>query len=136
LPVQITEYKISLGYLLFGVLYGGVIEELMLRLFFMSLIVFILWKIFARSKDRENIPNIIYVVAIFIATLGFAAGHLPITAQMFGLSTPIIIRCFLLNGVAGLGYGYLYWKKGLPYAICAHMLTHAFMQLVFYPMLL
>ena len=133
LPVQTTAYKFSLGYLILGVLYGGVIEELMLRLFFMSLIVFILWKIFARSKDRENIPNIIYVVAIFIATLGFAAVHLPITSQTIGLSTPIIARCFILNGIGGIVYGYLYWKKGLPYAICAHMLTHVFMQLVFLP---
>jgi len=53
--------------------------------------------------------------------------------NLIGLSTPIIIRSFILNGIGGIGFGYLYWKKGLSYAILAHMLTHVFMQLVFMP---
>lgn len=135
LPVQIESYVFSPIYFMASVLYGGVVEELMLRLFIMSLLVLILWKLFARSKDKSAIPNWIYMMAIFLAAILFAAGHLPATAQLLGLSTPIMIRVFVLNGVAGLGYGYLYWKKGLSYSIYAHMITHVFMQVIFMPIL-
>lgn len=135
LPTPTSDYVFSPLYLMTGLLYGGVIEELMLRLFVMSLIVLILWKLFARSKDHTAIPNWIYITAIFIAAILFAAGHLPATAQLLGLSTPILIRAFVLNGIGGLGLGYLYWKNGLSYSIYAHMIAHVFMQVVFMPLL-
>lgn len=116
-------------------LYGGVVEELMLRLLLMSLLVLLLWKLFAKSKEKSHIPNWIYVTAILLAAIIFAAGHLPATARLLGLSTPIVIRNFLLNGAGGVGFGFLYWKKGLSYAICAHMLTHIFSQIIFLPIL-
>lgn len=131
LPKQTQTYALSPLYFISSVLYGGVVEELMLRLLIMSLIVLIIWKLFAKSKDSSAIPNWIYITSIFLAAIMFAAGHLPATAQLLGLSTPILIRCFLLNGVGGIGFGYLYWKKGLSYAICAHMLTHVFNQFIF-----
>lgn len=133
LPSEMTTYVFSPLYLMVGILYGGIIEEILLRLFVMSLVVLILWKLFARSNDHLNIPNWIYIMAIIVATTLFAAGHIPVTAQTLGLSTPILIRCFVLNGIGGLGFGYLYWKKGLIYAMCAHATTHIFMQLVFMP---
>ncbi|MEG0371967.1 MAG: CPBP family intramembrane glutamic endopeptidase, partial [Clostridium sp.] len=135
LPPKIEAYTFLPTYFIGSILYGGVVEEVMLRLFVMSLIVLILWKIFARSRNNSTIPNLIYITAIFISAILFAAGHLPVTAQTLGLSTPILIRCFLLNGIGGIGFGYLYWKRGLSYAIYAHMITHIFMQLVFMPIL-
>ncbi|MGH4141161.1 CPBP family intramembrane glutamic endopeptidase [Clostridium sp.] len=131
LPKQIEMYTISPLYFISSILYGGVVEELMLRLLVMSLIILILWKLFAKSKDKLDIPNWIYITGIFLAAILFAAGHLPATARLLGLSTPILIRNFLLNGVGGIGFGYLYWKKGLAYAICAHILTHIFIQIIF-----
>jgi len=136
LPGSITsDYSFSPIYLLTGILYGGIIEELLLRLFVMSLLVLIFWKLFARAKDKSEIPVWIYVTAIVLSSLLFAAGHLPNTAQTIGLSVPIIIRCFILNGIGGLGFGYLYWKKGLVYSMCAHASTHIFMQVIFMPLL-
>lgn len=135
LTSQVTSYEFSPTYLVTGILYGGIVEELLLRLLVMSLLVLILWKLFARSKDNSFIPNWIYITAIVLAATLFAAGHLPITAQMFGLSTPIVIRCFILNGLGGIGFGYLYWKKGLAYSMYAHAATHVFMQVVFMPIL-
>lgn len=135
LTAQATPYAFSATYLLTGILYGGIVEELLLRLFVMSLFVLILWKLFARSKSKESIPNGIYLAAIVLAAALFAAGHLPITAQMFGLSAPIVIRCFVLNGLGGMGFGYLYWKKGLAYSMCAHAATHFFMQVILMPIL-
>jgi len=135
LPSQVTQYVFSPIYFMVGILYGGIVEELMLRLLVMSLLVLLLWKLFARSKESDTIPDWIYITAAVIAATIFAAGHLPITAQTIGLSAPILIRCFVLNGLGGIGFGYLYWKKGLAYSMYAHAATHVFMQVIFMPIL-
>ena len=104
-------------------LYGGVTEEIMMRLFLMSLLALIGWKLFFRGE--EQVPVKVLIAANIIAALAFAAGHLPGTAQMFGELTPmLLLRCFLLNGAAGLIFGRFYRKYGIQYAILAHMLFH------------
>ncbi len=131
---QVQAYSFSTTYFFSSILYGGIVEELMLRLFLMSLFVLLIKKLFIKSNQSLSLPAWVYITAIILAALLFAAGHLPATAQLLGLSTPIVIRAFVLNGVAGLGFGYLYWKKGLSYAILAHMLVHIFNQLIFLPL--
>lgn len=135
LPSTITEYEFSATYLISGILYGGIIEEILLRLFAMSLLVLILWKVFAKTKDYLKIPNWIYITAIILSTTLFAVGHLPLTIQTLGISEPILIRCFVLNGIGGIGFGYLYWKNGLAYSMYAHAATHIFIQVIFMPIL-
>ena len=103
-----------------GLLVGGIIEEVMMRLFFMSLVVFIIFKIL----KKKEIPTKVYVIANIIAALLFAAGHLPSTATMTTLTPIIIIRCFLFNGCLGLAFGYLYRKYGIGYAMISHGLCH------------
>ena len=103
-----------------GLLVGGIIEEVMMRLFFMSLVVFIIFKIL----KKKEIPTKVYVIANIIAALLFAAGHLPSTATMTALTPIIIIRCFLFNGCLGLAFGYLYRKYGIGYAMISHGLCH------------
>jgi len=106
-------------------LYGGVIEEVMLRLFFMSLIAFILWKIFARGYDKDDIPAWVFITANIVAAALFAAGHLPATLAIFGELSPLLLfRCFLLNGGFGLIFGWLYRKYGILYAMISHVLFH------------
>ncbi|WP_052129903.1 CPBP family intramembrane glutamic endopeptidase [Ureibacillus sinduriensis] len=123
----------SLMGLLAGIFYGGVFEEIMLRLFFMSLLVWILMKLFKR--DEKKLPNYYYWISILIASIVFAAGHLPATNMLFGeLSFVLIVRCFVLNGIGGIFFGYLYWKKGFEYAVIAHMFTHISLQLLFNPL--
>lgn len=127
-----SEPQFSLLGLIAGVLYGGVFEEILLRLFFMSLLVWIFMKIFKANKD--TISNRYFWIAIFISSLIFAAGHLPATQMFFGeLTTILIVRSFLLNGIGGVVFGYLYWKKGFEYAILAHMFAHISMQLIYIP---
>lgn len=106
-----------------SVLYGGVVEELMLRLFFMSLIAWLGWKLFFRKA--ETAPAGVIIAANVIAALLFAAGHLPATQMLFGELTPLILlRCFLLNGGFGLVFGRLYRKYGIQYAMLNHALAH------------
>lgn len=105
-----------------GLLVGGIIEEVMMRLFFMSLIVFISSKLF--YKNKKEIPTLIFVIANVLSALLFAAGHLPSTATMTTLTPLILIRCFLFNGGLGLCFGYLYRKYGIGYAMISHGLCH------------
>ena len=120
--------KPTIPYLIASVMYGGVIEEVMLRLFWMSLVAFVLWKVFDRKNERPSTS--ILVTANIIAALLFAAGHLPATAAMLGLSPMIVFRCFLLNGGMGLMFGWLYRKYGLRYAMIAHACCHIVSKLI------
>ena len=95
---------------------------------------FVSRKVFARRSLASEIPNWIYITGIFIAAMVFAAGHLPATKVIFGLSTPIVIRCFLLNGVGGLVFGYFYWEKGFTMAIASHITVHLFRIFIFMPL--
>lgn len=96
--------------------YGGIAEEVIMRLFLMSLLVFILMKIF-RKKDSN--PIIIWVSIIAISII-FGLGHLPITASVVSITPMVIFRAIILNGIGGVIFGWLYWKKGLESAIIAH----------------
>ena len=125
----IYQGKPSFSYWMASVLYGGVIEEILLRLFMMSILAFLAWKIFFR---REVTPPVgVIIAANILATLLFAAGHLPSTMQMFGEITPmILLRCFLLNGAGGLVFGYLYRKYGIQYSMMAHAGAHIVWKII------
>ena len=120
--------KPTVVYIIGAILYGGVIEEVMLRLFLMTVIAFVLWKLFARKEEKPTLA--ILVASNIIATLLFAAGHLPATFMMIGNSPLILFRCFLLNGGFGLLFGYLYRKHGLRYSMLAHAGCHIVSKLI------
>lgn len=120
--------KPTIPYVIATVTYGAVIEEVMLRLFLMSLIAFIIHKIFCKKKEMPNDKTLI--VANIIAAILFAAGHLPATLIMIGNSPMIIFRCFLLNGALGLLFGRLYRKYGLRYSMIAHGGCHVISKLI------
>ena len=120
--------KPSIPYMIGSVLYGGVIEEVMLCLFWMTLVAFLLWKLFAKNEEKPTVG--ILMIANVVAAILFAAGHLPATFMMIGSSPLIIARCFLLNGGFGLLFGYLYRKHGLRYAMLAHGGCHIVSKLI------
>jgi len=126
--VQVGLQPISIAA---SVLYGGVVEELLLRLFVMSLLVFLLGKLFCRKQAA--LPDWCYGAANWMAAILFAAGHLPATMTTFGALTPLLlVRCFLLNGGFGLAFGWLYRKYGLVYAMISHMTVHLVSKLLWF----
>jgi hypothetical protein len=129
-PVIAQSYAVkpTVSYLVAAALYGGVIEEVMLRLFFMSLITFILFKLFGKKSEKPS--TTIVVSANVVAALLFAASHLPATAATMGLTPMIVFRCFLLNGTFGLLFGRLYRKHGLRYAMLGHAGAHFISKLI------
>jgi hypothetical protein len=86
LPPAIERWK---GFL--ASFYGGIGEEIQLRLFLMTL-----------------------------ATFAFGAGHLPAAAGVWLLDAVVIARTLLLNGIAGIACGWLFYRHGLEHAIVAH----------------
>lgn len=114
---------------LLAMFYGGITEELMVRLFGMTLIVWLL--ALMMRKQADQIPAAVYYIAMFLAAILFGLGHLPATSQLFGALTPLLItRALLLNGILGIWFGYLYFRKGLEYAIVAHMSADLFLHVL------
>jgi membrane protease YdiL (CAAX protease family) len=101
--------------------YGGVVEELLMRLFFVSLFAWLIGKIFGVKEVSRN--SIIMWAAIVLAAVLFGLGHLPATATITQITPVVVARAILLNGIGGLVFGWLYWKKGLEYSIVAHFTT-------------
>lgn len=95
--------------------HGGIGEELLLRLFLMTLIV---WA-GARLRRRAARPHL-YWFAIVLAALLFGAGHLPAATAVWPLTAMVVFRTLLLNAVAGVAFGWLYWRRGLEASMCAH----------------
>lgn len=98
--------------------YGGVYEELLTRLFLLSLVAWI-----ANRSWRKPVPklsNSAFWFANIFAALLFGLGHLP-SASLFMKITPLVVVAALtLNGIAGIAFGYLFRKHGLESAIIAH----------------
>lgn len=120
--------KPTIPYLLATVTYGAVIEEVMLRLFMMSLVAFVLHLLFECKRDGVSVA--VLVAANVVSALLFAVGHLPANDMMFGLTPMIVFRCILLNGVFGLAFGWLYRRFGLRYAMIAHGGCHVISKLI------
>lgn len=133
IPEVAADYEkgISAAYFISSLTYGAVIEEVLLRWFFMGIIALILVMIFARKKDKAEIPAWIFVTANIIAALAFSAGHLPATQMFFGKITGLILfRCFLLNGTFALVFGRWFRKYGIQYAMLGHFGIHLVSKLI------
>ncbi len=109
--------------------YGGIGEEILFRLFVMTLIVWIFFKI---KKTSEGKPTTIGIwLAIIISAVIFGLGHLPVTGNMTGITPMIVAKVILLNGIAGIIFGWLYWKKGLESAMISHFSLDIILHVIF-----
>ncbi len=104
--------------------YGGMDEEVLTRLCLTTVLVWLLF------KATRSLDSWVYVTAIIIGALAFAAGHLPTVAQLAPLTTFAVIRTLVLNGVAGVVFGLLYWKRGLEQAMVAHFCADLVLHVV------
>jgi membrane protease YdiL (CAAX protease family) len=98
--------------------YGGITEELLLRLFAMSFLAW-LGHFFSTTTDGKPTSAVFWAANILAAVL-FGLGHLPATSVLVPLTPLVITRAIILNGLIGLACGWLYWKRGLEAAIVSH----------------
>jgi Type II CAAX prenyl endopeptidase Rce1-like len=127
-PAMHGTFEIPLWKRLLGsVLYGGITEELIMRLFLVSLVA---WLCGRWWKTANGLPTSgAFWIAIVLVAVLFGLGHLPATSAVTPLTTTLVVRALVLNGIAGIAFGYLYWKHGLEAAMIGHMSAHLVMQI-------
>ncbi len=113
-PAEVGGAQSALNGLLAS-FYGGIAEELQLRLFLMTLLVWFVAKVKGMQPRDATYWN-----AIIAAALLFGAGHLPAANHVWGLDAMVVVRTVLLNALAGVAFGWLYWRRGLEMAIVGH----------------
>ncbi len=119
----------SLDNWLASIFYGGIIEEVLMRLLLMSLFSWLFWKLFCRKAAQP--PVSVFIWANILSALLFALGHLPAAAGIFGgITVLVLVRTILLNGVLGVAFGWLYRRYGIQYAMIGHAGTHIISKLI------
>lgn len=98
--------------------YGGINEEILTRLFLFSTTAWVLGQIW---HAPDGLPSDgAFWAANIAAALVFGLFHLPATASLTQLSPMIVVRAIVLNGIAGIVFGYLFWQYSLIAAMLAH----------------
>lgn len=102
-----------------GIVAAPLVEEIALRLFLLSALAWIVWKV-TRSTERA------FLVALWASAFLFALAHLirPLPADpalAAGYSSVLLAKYTLL----GLPLGWIFWRWGLPYAILCHATANA-----------
>ncbi|MDE3192576.1 MAG: CPBP family intramembrane metalloprotease [Chloroflexota bacterium] len=92
---------------------GGITEEILLRLLVMSVLVWLLTRIWRPTAA-------VFWAANIAAAVLFGLGHLPATAALVAITPFVVTRAVVLNGVLGVVAGWLYWRRGLESAMIAH----------------
>jgi hypothetical protein len=98
--------------------YGGIDEEILLRLFLLSLLAWLIGFVWHLPGGRPTLGAL--WLANVIAAVIFGLGHLPATAAVVKVTPLLIVRAILLNGIVGVATGYLFWTYGLEAAMLAH----------------
>ena len=109
---------------LLAAFYGAIVEEVLSRLFLMSVIAWTGVVTFHRPGAR------LFVAASLLSAIGFAAGHLPAAAQLAPLTRPVVARVMVLNTLAGFAFGILFWRYGVEHAMVAHFSTDLVLHVV------
>jgi membrane protease YdiL (CAAX protease family) len=103
-------------------LYGGLTEEILIRFGVMSLITWLIFKIFGKLNLA------VYWLGILVSSIIFGLGHLPVVFTFVDApNIELIVYIILGNAIGGIVFGWLYWKKGLETAMIAHIFAHIIM---------
>lgn len=97
----------------FASFYGGIAEEVLLRLFLLTLFLFLFQRIGWQDLFSFWVANILTAIL-------FGVGHLPAAKNLFGLNSIVVLRTIILNAIGGIVFGYLYWQYSLEIAMVSH----------------
>jgi membrane protease YdiL (CAAX protease family) len=106
---------------------GGIVvakqitEELLTRLFLLSLFALGARRLLTPTAD--GLPAAPFWVANALAALLFGLGHLPTAFGRVPLTPVVWAYAIVLNGICGMVFGWLYWRKGLEAAMVAHFMV-------------
>ena len=97
---------------------SSVLEEVVFRLLLLSCLVWLLARGW-RGDVREASPTVVWS-AILVSFLAFGLAHLPSWISV-AQATPLLVSSVLvLNGMAGIALGQVYWRWGLEAAVVCH----------------
>lgn len=95
--------------LLLAPLNGGVYEELLTRLFLLTLIAWIANR--SWQKPTPQLSNAAFWFANILAAIAFGLGHLPSSSLFMPITAIVVVAALLLKGIAGIAFGYLYRSR-------------------------
>ncbi len=99
--------------------YGGINEELLIRLCGFSVLAWLLSRVWHTSAGLPT-TAVFWIVNVAMAIL-FGIGHLPALRGVIGkISHVTLARTLLLNAPVGLICGWLFWTYGIEAAFAAH----------------
>jgi len=115
---------------------AGIREEIWLRLGFMTFLVWVgISLIRPFTKLNSEAPAAVVWIGNLLAAVCFAAIHIPQASALLGLTAPLLVFILVGNGLPGLIFGWLYWRRGLYAAMLAHFGLDLVLK-VFIPLLL
>lgn len=123
-PSLLMQWKqIPLGFIWLVPFNQGIGDEISYRLFWMTLLVWIIYKI---QKPENKQPTQIGVwIPIIITTL------FSVLEKTFWAAAPLVkLQFIILSGIGGIIFGWLYWKKGIESAIIAHFTSNVLLVLL------
>jgi membrane protease YdiL (CAAX protease family) len=113
----VSAAKIAVWKRLLVCFYGGVYEEILARLFLLSLFAWVINRSWRRSGDLAS--SAFWIANLIVAVL-FGLGHLPSASLVMPITAPVVVAALLLNGIAALAFGWLYRRYSLEAAMVAH----------------
>jgi Type II CAAX prenyl endopeptidase Rce1-like len=97
--------------------YGGIVEELLMRLFGFSALVWLLSSVWHTAAGGPTV--VVLWITNIIMTILFGIGHLP-ALKLGNMPRLMVVRSPVLNAPVGLVCGWLFWTYGIEAAIIAH----------------
>lgn len=108
---------------------GGITEEVLLRLFLLTLFAW-LGSLISKKEDGRPTLGVLWIANI-IAAVVFGLAHLPATIAMgIPATTIVVMRAIVLNGFLGMAFGWLYWRYGLESAMVSHFSADIMMHVI------
>jgi len=109
---------------------AGITEETLFRLFGLSLLGWLGGLLFHDSEGRPKLA--VLWTANLLFAIAFGAAHLLNVAIMeLPLNALIVTRTIVLNGIAGVAFGWLFWTFGLE----SSMLSHFLLDVIIYTLI-
>jgi membrane protease YdiL (CAAX protease family) len=99
---------------------AGVTEELLFRLGLMTLFAWLGAKVSRRRPPAAQV----FWMANFMAALLFGLIHFANVVELdIPITYEVVLHVMLVNGIAGMVFGWLYWRRGLETAMLAHFVA-------------
>ena len=117
-PTPIEGFLASIG--------AGAREEVWLRL---GLMTFLAWLGMIIGRKKSGNSTVIWSSNV-LAALVFGAIHLPQAAMLIGLTPGLVAFVFIGNGLPGIVFGWLFWRRGLVPAMVAHFMLDIVLKVI------